>query len=198
MNCPPPLPSIRSYFQCPLYPMLGNRLPIAHYWVLQTAIYQLVPKGSHLWFLTASTRLRLTQETNWPPLRQYLLWNRKYWWPPWRDRRTLSVFPPVAATSGWYPISKMYCQSAYGQSGNHSASHSLGPSSLVIQPVNQNTALQLSICVLCDRCNQMWFQLCFLALSFHHPRCTNHMDQKMIHLIQKPFRRGRYCCSVFF
>jgi len=48
-------------------PIQGRRRPVIRYLLKQTALLGPLREGSHLWFLTASTRLHLTQGKNWPP-----------------------------------------------------------------------------------------------------------------------------------
>jgi len=56
----------------------------------------------------------------------------------------------------------------------------------MIQEVNSNGALWLSISVLRDHCVSVSFLPSFKAFGIPHHHWTNHMDQTMIDKIHKP------------
>jgi len=119
MSFRPPLSSCPSRFLCSLDPIVGQRLPKSHDWMTQTALQELFREGSRPGFLTASHPYHLGQGKNWHPLRHHVVWEWICRTPHWKDRRNLSAFPPVDATSRLCPVTKMYYWSPFRRSGNH-------------------------------------------------------------------------------
>jgi len=85
----------------------------------------------------------------------------------------------------------MYCYSQSSRCGNDYHLNLLTPSSYVIAAANSNTAWRQTMSVLHNNFVWVLFLPRIYVLSIHHHHWTNHMDQKMIDQIPKPFQRGR-------